>query len=147
MAIHSSTLAWKIPWTEEPDRLQSMGLQSRTRLSDSTHFTIQYSKWMCLTLPNIRVFKAMLLYDLWIHFNFLKHTLCQTFSILNFKVIERDRSYLLSVFRACHTTRPPYFGEGDRVDYHFISQEVFDEMQNMVRMLFMCNAQEIHGLW
>ena len=27
MAIHSSTLAWKIPWTEEPDRPQSMGLQ------------------------------------------------------------------------------------------------------------------------
>ena len=27
MAIHSSTLVWKIPWTEEPDRLQSMGLQ------------------------------------------------------------------------------------------------------------------------
>ena len=27
MAIHSSTLAWKIPWTEEPDRLQSMELQ------------------------------------------------------------------------------------------------------------------------
>ena len=27
MAIHSSALAWKIPWTEEPDRLQSMGLQ------------------------------------------------------------------------------------------------------------------------
>ena len=26
MAIHSSTLAGKIPWTEEPDRLQSMGL-------------------------------------------------------------------------------------------------------------------------
>ena len=25
MAIHSSTLAWKIPWREEPDRLQSMG--------------------------------------------------------------------------------------------------------------------------
>ena len=27
MAPHSSTLAWKIPWTEEPCRLQSMGLQ------------------------------------------------------------------------------------------------------------------------
>ena len=25
MAIHFSTLAWKIPWMEEPDRLQSMG--------------------------------------------------------------------------------------------------------------------------
>ena len=27
MAAHSSTLAWKIPWTEEPGRLQSMELQ------------------------------------------------------------------------------------------------------------------------
>ena len=27
MAIHSSTIAWKIPWTEELGRLQSMGLQ------------------------------------------------------------------------------------------------------------------------
>ena len=32
MAMHSSTLAWKIPWTEEPGRLQSMGL----RLNDFT---------------------------------------------------------------------------------------------------------------
>ena len=27
MATHSSILAWKIPWTEKPGRLQSMGLQ------------------------------------------------------------------------------------------------------------------------
>ena len=27
MATHSSTLAWRIPWTKEPGRLQSMGLQ------------------------------------------------------------------------------------------------------------------------
>ena len=38
MATHSSTLAWKIPWTEEPGRLQSMGSQSRTRLSDFIYF-------------------------------------------------------------------------------------------------------------
>ena len=36
MATHSSTLAWKIPWTEEPGGLQSMGSQSLTRLSDFT---------------------------------------------------------------------------------------------------------------
>ena len=36
MATHSSALAWKIPWTEEPGRLQSVGSQSRTRLSDFT---------------------------------------------------------------------------------------------------------------
>ena len=34
MAIHSSILSWRIPWTEEPGRLQSIGSQSRTRLND-----------------------------------------------------------------------------------------------------------------
>ena len=34
MATHSSILAWRIPWTEEPGRLQSTGLQSWTQLSD-----------------------------------------------------------------------------------------------------------------
>ena len=42
MAPHSSTLAWKIPWMEEPGRLQSMGVsKSRTRLSDFT-FTFHF---------------------------------------------------------------------------------------------------------
>ena len=44
MAPHSSTLAWKIPWTEEPGRLQSMGsrvAKSRTRLSGFT-FTFHF---------------------------------------------------------------------------------------------------------
>ena len=36
MAPHSSTLAWKIPWMEEPGRLQSTGSLSRVRLSDFT---------------------------------------------------------------------------------------------------------------
>ena len=37
MAIHSSTIAWKIPWTEEPGRLQSMGPQRVT--TERLHFT------------------------------------------------------------------------------------------------------------
>ena len=42
MAPHSSTLAWKIPWMEEPGRLQSMGVaKSQTRLSDFT-FTFHF---------------------------------------------------------------------------------------------------------
>ena len=41
MAPHSSTLAWKIPWTEETGRLQSMGW---TRLSDFT-FTFPFMHW------------------------------------------------------------------------------------------------------
>ena len=41
MAIHSSILAWRIPWTEEPGRLQFMGItKSQTRLRDwSDHDT------------------------------------------------------------------------------------------------------------
>ena len=34
MATHLSIVAWRIPWTEESGGLQSMGLQSQTRLSD-----------------------------------------------------------------------------------------------------------------
>jgi len=34
MAAHSSVLAWRIPWTEKPGGLQSMGSQSPTRLSN-----------------------------------------------------------------------------------------------------------------
>ena len=40
MATHSSTLAWEIPWTEEPGRLQSTGSKSRTQLSDFTSLHI-----------------------------------------------------------------------------------------------------------
>ena len=37
MATHFCILAWRIPWTEEPSRLQSMGSQkSRTQLSTHT---------------------------------------------------------------------------------------------------------------
>ena len=37
MATHSSVLAWKIPWTEEPGRLQSVGLQkSQTQQLNNT---------------------------------------------------------------------------------------------------------------
>ena len=40
MVTHSNILAWEIPWTEEPGRLQSMGLQkSQTRLSVRAHST------------------------------------------------------------------------------------------------------------
>ena len=39
MAPHSSTLAWKIPWTEEPGRLQSMG-SLRVRHDQTTSLSL-----------------------------------------------------------------------------------------------------------
>ena len=43
MASHSSTLAWKIPWTEELGRLQSMG-SLESDMSDFT-FTFTFMHW------------------------------------------------------------------------------------------------------
>ena len=49
MATHSSILAWKIPWTEEPGGLQSMGSQSQTWLNMYTwrgYFNILWKEWI-----------------------------------------------------------------------------------------------------
>ena len=42
MATHSGTLAWKIPWTQEPGRLQSMGSQ-RLDTTEQLHFHFSLS--------------------------------------------------------------------------------------------------------
>ena len=42
MATHSSTLAWKIPWTEEPGRLQSMGSPTVGYLLSNFTFTFHF---------------------------------------------------------------------------------------------------------
>ena len=42
MATHSSTLAWKIPWMEEPGRLQSMG-SLRVGMTEQLHFHFSLS--------------------------------------------------------------------------------------------------------
>ena len=54
MAPHSSTLAWRIPWMEEPGRLQSTGSLSRTRLSDFT-FTFHFYALEKEMAPHSRV--------------------------------------------------------------------------------------------
>ena len=48
MATHSSILAYKIPWTEEPDRLQSMGSQ-KVRHEGATSLT--YYVYSCSINP------------------------------------------------------------------------------------------------
>ena len=47
MATHSSTLAWKIPWTEEPGRLQSMGSQG-VRHNGATVHTHKLILWFSI---------------------------------------------------------------------------------------------------
>ena len=57
---HSSTLAWKIPWTEEHGRLQSMGSQSQTRLSNFT-FTFIMSQVLCRVSCHLVIAQYMVL--------------------------------------------------------------------------------------
>ena len=42
MATHSSTFAWKIPWTEEPGRLQSLGVTANQTQLSSFAFTFHF---------------------------------------------------------------------------------------------------------
>ena len=53
MATRCSTLAWRIPWTEEPDGLQSMGLQSWTR------DTAERLHWTEVASPQTQVFRRL----------------------------------------------------------------------------------------
>ena len=52
MATYSSTLAWKIPWTEKPGRLQSMGSQSQTGLSNFNLPAMQKTRIQSLEWEN-----------------------------------------------------------------------------------------------
>jgi len=84
MAVYSSTIAWKIPWTEEPGRLQSMGLQkSRTQLSD---FTSKY--WSVIILVSEIGFRAF--FPMFQHF-------CD---LLNQKTFLNIVSYIVTVHLA-----------------------------------------------
>ena len=60
-AAHFSILAWRIPWTEEPDRLQLMGLRrSQTRLSIWAHTLsdiYNHSDWLLRKIQNFMKFK------------------------------------------------------------------------------------------
>ena len=64
MATHSSTIAWKIPWMEEPARLQSMGSQ-RARHDEQLHFTSQHLNPEELTLSNCDAGEDSFLRVLW----------------------------------------------------------------------------------
>ena len=46
MAAHSSILAWRIPWTEEPGGLQSMGLQRDGHTTERLHFHFCCELWV-----------------------------------------------------------------------------------------------------
>ena len=83
MAIHSSTLVWKIPWTEEPDRLRSMGSQ-RVGHDWATSLSLSFTFQM-MKLPSCNSQGLVL----------LEHTRSLSDKIV-FGVYEKKRFYILS---------------------------------------------------
>jgi len=73
MATHSSILAWKIPWTEEPSGLQSMG-------SQRVHKHTLYSKVSFKTRDKIKAFSDKINEEI---FFMSRFTLKEIFLILN----------------------------------------------------------------
>ena len=53
MATHSNILAWRIPWTEEPDGLQSMGSQRVGHDWASSHLTYIFYNWRFVSFDHI----------------------------------------------------------------------------------------------
>ena len=45
MATHSSILSWRIPWTEDPDGLQSMGSQKESDVTEQLTHTVSVQAW------------------------------------------------------------------------------------------------------
>ena len=78
VATHSSIVAWRIPWTEEPGRLQSMGLQ-RVKPDWATHTHTRNIKTKNYYLRDCFYF-VILIYVLFKSMNLI----CMSFSILFF---------------------------------------------------------------
>ena len=71
MATHSSVLAWRIPWTEEPGGLPSMKCKNWTRLSDKTILCIYTHMYKHIILFTLKCTHILLLL-------FLQRTLTDT---------------------------------------------------------------------
>ena len=74
MAIHSSTLAWKIPWTKEPGRLQSMGSlrvghdwATSLSLSTSMHWRRKWQPTPVLLPGESQGWESLVGCRLWVH--------------------------------------------------------------------------------
>ena len=95
MAIHSSTIAWKISWTEEPGRLQSIGSQRvRHDWATSLHFTdTPIHTWRKLKKGRKHQYQGCEMHCSWVC---ATSTMCTTF--LTPRVVSNPRRAFLGCF-------------------------------------------------
>ena len=117
MAVHSSILAWKIPWTEEPGGLQSMESQKSQAWLSMQHAHIHSSSWYLYKLTETCIHTYMYTYTypsvFPLHFLPVSLWLTYLFTYLlskpdKLKAIVKDKtktcfSWILIKFRAIHS--------------------------------------------
>ena len=97
MTTHSSILAWKIPWTEEPGGLQFMGLQRTTeQLSTPAFFMVQISHMYMTTGKTIAL-------TIWTFVNEVMSLLFNTLSRFVIAFLPRNRHLLISWLQSLST--------------------------------------------
>ena len=118
MATHSSTLAWKIPWMEEPGRLQSMGLQrvghdwvtSLSRIGEGKGNPLQCS---CLENPRDRGAWWVAIYRVaqsWTRLKWLSSSSSSMYlKKKSFKInLCAHLGTICTISLACHLHEPPF---------------------------------------
>ena len=94
MATHSSILAWKIPWMEEPDRLQSMGSQ---RVGHDWETSLSFTNYKGKNIPSVKVIT-----EVWANFYFfhtcLYHKIAQR--VKNLPAMRDSRAWSLGLGRS-----------------------------------------------
>ena len=103
-ATHSSAVAWRTPWTEEPGRLQSMGLQ-RVRHNQSNsactnvciYVLILFIKLIFLYLYNRKLY--IYIYIFLFLYIYLTDYICALHLFLNFTNSEKMKNYIIEISR------------------------------------------------
>ena len=110
MAIHSSTIAWKIPWTEEPGRLQSMGSQRvRHDLETGLIYSFPLVRSSCLLSAGVpHAFLCLKVYSWCIH-----GERCTPHSL----TLPPSCSLLEESLRFCSTCSSPFLANSPFITY------------------------------
>ena len=112
MATHSSILAWKIPLTEGPGRLQFKGWQSWTGLSDFHFHSTVVNLRKPLGIPNHRVF-----------------------CIIQIKFPPQSEPILCDIFNVFNSTKPKYWQDctqGLYHDFHSFFYCAYQDLKNVI---------------
>ena len=135
MATHSSILAWEIPWTEEPGRLQSIGSQ---RVGHNwSDFT--YTHWVALSGCNRKFLWPFSVYLFWMAFDPSLHVMLESNSHYGLKRNENWHQFVS--FRVIIRVKVPKASHDDNMSIVFVSKSCFSPKSCLITIvLWACSS-------